>query len=611
MSGAARGTLGWLAAGVLIAAALELFALGVFRPLEYRLLDVFVRSHAARIAPDPDIVLVDIDEKSLAKMQDIAGRWPWPRAIHAELIDGLAAQRPRAIVFDIMFSEPDRFRPESDQAFIEAVAKHNNTYFPLVRLDPRDDPRGVPARELAALVGLIPGPAADPEARVALIPPLVLPPEHWRTGTINFLEDADGVGRRYALRTRMYGWTLLSLPARVARDLGWTLPAGEDMVLAWRGQAGDFPHVSYSDLYEDFNRAQRQRDANEFTGKVVVVGTGAAGLKDLRVTPLASLHAGGEILGTALENLKNARHMHVAGALWPALAGLLLIALLAAAFLRNLDARLTGTALTVASLALLATAYAAVGRLVLLPLLTPLVAAWMFYFAAALAAYLRERRSREEAIAQFSRFVNPHVVTQLLERGGLEGAGQTREVTLLFSDIRGFTTLSESRAPAEVVDLLNRYFTLQVAVVFRHGGTLDKFIGDAIMAVWGAPLEDGDHAVHAVRCALDMADMLERFKGEIGDIGADFDVGIGIHSGPAVVGLIGSDQRREYTSIGDTVNLASRIEGLTKDAKRRILVSRETMARCGEAFDFESCGSYKVKGRAQEVELFEPRRKQP
>jgi len=159
------------------------------------------------------------------------------------------------------------------------------------------------------------------------------------------------------------------------------------------------------------------------------------------------------------------------------------------------------------------------------------------------------------------------------------------------------------------VAILNRYFTRQVEVIFRHGGSLDKFIGDAIMAFWGAPLDDPRHAEHAVACALDMAGELLAFRDELGEAGKAFDVGIGLHSGPAVVGLIGSERRREYTSIGDTVNLASRIEGLTKEAGRRILVSRETMQRCAGAFDFVSCGTYPVKGRAQPVELFEPRRK--
>src|SRR5512134_3694012 len=132
----------------------------------------------------------------------------------------------------------------------------------------------------------------------------------------------------------------------------------------------------------------------------------------------------------------------------------------------------------------------------------------------------------------FSRFVNPYVVRKLLERGGLEGEGRTREVTLLFSDIRGFTTLSERRPPEEVVDILNRYFTRQVEVIFRHGGSLDKFIGDAIMAFWGAPLDDPDHAKHAVMAALDMSDNLEELKREVGSEGTAFDVGIGLNSGP-------------------------------------------------------------------------------
>jgi adenylate cyclase len=256
----------------------------------------------------------------------------------------------------------------------------------------------------------------------------------------------------------------------------------------------------------------------------------------------------------------------------------------------------------------LAGSYVAIGHGTWVPVMTPLLFAWTFFLAAALRDYMDERRSRESAVREFGRFVNPHVVQEIIAKGGLSRAGESRDVTLLFSDIRGFTTLSESRTPQQVVELLNRYFSRQVDVIFRHGGTLDKFIGDAIMACWGAPIDDPDQARHAVAAALDMADALQAFKRELGDLEADFDVGIGIHSGPAVVGLIGSDARREYTAIGDTVNLASRIEGLTKGVAR-ILVSEETMRRCGNAFGFTERGSFPVKGRTQPVRLYEPSRK--
>ncbi len=425
-----------LAAAALGGLALELAVLQWLTPLDNRLLDRFVKAQAAPLAPDPDIVLVDIDERSLAAMEKEAGRWPWPRVVHAELVEGLAAQKPRAIVFDIMFTEADRFRPQDDAAFADSVAQHRNIYFPLLRLPAAGDAKGVRIAELAPDLGLARTSGADPEARVALVPPLVLRPAQWRAGLITFTADADGVGRRFLLRETVGGWRIPSLPARVASDLGFAVPDADDLVLAWRGRAGGFPRVSYSDLYEEFGRSAKQRRAGEFTGKIVIVGTAATGLQDLRVTPLDSLHPGAEILGTAIENLKNARAMRYAPSWWPAAIGAALVLLLLLAFHRGVDARATGAALAGATALLVAGQWLLVGGLLLLPLLAPLGAAWAFYAAAGLAEYLRERRQRREAVAMFSRFVNPHVVSQLLDRGVQTSR---RDVTLLFSDIRGFT----------------------------------------------------------------------------------------------------------------------------------------------------------------------------
>ncbi|HZW26550.1 MAG TPA: adenylate/guanylate cyclase domain-containing protein [Gallionella sp.] len=590
---------------LLLLAVVETVWLHALRPLENRLSDFFVRQQAQPLQPDPDIVIVDIDDASLARMQDIAGNWPWPRSVHGELVRGIAAQQPAAIVFDILFSERDQYRPESDRQFNEALDAADNIYFPMIRREPLLDAEGAPLAQIATMLGLIRTERADPDARVALLPPLAVDPRHWRSGTINFEEDADGVGRRYRLYTDVRGWLIPSLPARVATDLGYPAPRQDDMILAWRGQARSFRHIPYAELYEDFGREHPLRPRDELAGKIVIVGTAATGLHDVRATPVSSLYPGMEILATALDNLKNRRTMQKAPAWFAPLLALGLVAALGAAFLLGNNALRIGLGLAAASVLLLGGSYVATGRLYLLPVLAPLLLAWTCYFACALAEYLHERRSREQAVQMFSRFVNPYVVKELIAHGGLNRAGESRQITVLFSDIRGFTTLSERHTPQQVVELLNRYFSLQVEVIFRHGGSLDKFIGDAIMAFWGAPLDDEQHARHAVEAALEMAEVLQRFRQELGHDDIEFDVGIGIHSGPAVVGLIGSEQRREYTAIGDTVNLASRIEGLTKGVSR-ILVSRDTMELCGDAFDFQPFGSYKVKGREQEVELFAP-----
>ena len=589
----------------LLLATIEMTGLHALQSLENRLSDFFVRQQVQGLQPDPEIVIVDIDDASLARMQDVAGNWPWPRAVHGELVRGIAKQHPAAIVFDILFTERDQYRTESDRRFNEALAVDSKVYFPMVRRDPAQDASGAPLAQVAPMLGLQATKQAEQDAHIALLPPLAIEPRYWRTGTINFEEDRDGVGRRYQLYTPAHGWLIPSLPARVAADLGYAVPQQDDMILAWRGGAKAFRHIHYVDLYEDFNREHPQRPEDELSGKIVIIGADATSMHDLRVTPISSLYPGMEILATALDNLKNQRMMRAAPTWFALVFALVLLTLLYATFRHGANAHRVGWALSALTLLALGASYVAAGHLYLLPVLSPLLLGWGYYLICALQEYLRERREREQAVQMFSRFVNPHVVKELIASGGLSRGGESRQISVLFSDIRGFTTLSEKRTPQEIVALLNRYFTLQVEVVFRHGGSLDKFIGDCIMAFWGAPLDDPEHARHAVEAALEMAEVLQRFKHELGEQDADFDVGIGIHSGPAVVGLIGSEQRREYTAIGDTVNLASRIEGLTKGVSR-ILVSSDTMKLCGDAFDFKSFGSYKVKGRDQEVELFAP-----
>jgi len=602
---------------VLILAAMEFGWLHALQPLEYRLLDKLVSWQARTPHADSDIVIVDIDERSLANFSESLGRWPWPRSVHAELVEAIERQHPKAIVFDILFSDPDLYRKEGDDYLAEVVRSTDNTYFPMLRLAGNGSSQGLPLKQFGNQLGIKPGPMANPEAHAAMVLPLPAMLESGRLGIHNALADEDEVVRRYYVYMNDQGWRIPSLPARVAMGLGYLLPQEDIITLNWRGPAFSHQYISYWDVYQDTQRRHPTRPANEFKDKIVIIGATATGLHDIRATPVNSFYPGVEILATAIDNLKHRDAMQTASGAATWIMATMLVLAVAILFAKFRHPLFIGLGLLVTTLIALEGSYYAISMRWLIPMLSPLLFGWMLYAILALQEYIDERRTRMQAVATFGRFLDPRVVDLLVSRGETTESlsGHSREITVLFSDIRGFTTLSEANTPEAVVDLLNRYFTLQADAVFRQEGTLDKYIGDAIMAFWGAPAEQSDHAIRAVYAAIMMGERLEAFRRDAGPLGQELEIGIGIHSGPAVVGFIGAENRQDYTAIGDTVNLSSRIEGQTKGISR-ILVSEETKRLCEQQsiphdcpFEFIAHGSFAVKGRVKEVLLYEPRKK--
>lgn len=594
----------------LLYALAETLWLHQLAPLEHQLQDSWVRQAAQASQPDADILLLNIDERSLAEMAPLVGRWPWPRSVYAELLQSILPEKPTAVVFDILMSDANLHDADGDAWFVDSAIASPLVFMPMVRLAHADDSQGLKLADFAQRLGLIATPAAQPNARVAMILPFGDLATTGRLGTTNFLVDDDGIGRRYGLYQQVGGWKIPSLPMRLALPFGYPLPQQQNFMLNWQGKLSERPSISFVDLYRDSQLRHPKGLAKSLAGKLVIIGSTAPQLHDSLPTALSATHPGVDLLATAIANLKNGAWLRVAPAWQATLLAWLLIGF-AAWLLQGRRGLVAAGLLLVVATPLLMLAGDALLRLGwMVAVAVPLACAWFYYVAAGTYEFVRERRARENTIRTFGRFLDPRVVAELVKTEGGMPDTRTRsaDITVLFSDIRGFTSLSETRTPQQVINLLNDYFSRQVEVIFRHGGCIDKFIGDAIMALWGAPLADEDHPRRAVAAALEMAEVVLEFRKELGDDLKDFDIGIGLHSGPAVVGFLGSENKLDYTAIGDTVNLASRIEGQTK-GRARILVSDDTRVRCGEDFLFTQHDTVQVKGRQQPVTLFEPRRK--
>ncbi len=652
-----------LAAGL---AGLLLGQLSFFRIVESKLYDLDIRATVDPAHADPRIAIVEIDEISLRRLEPVVGRWPWPRLVHAFVIDYLSRGPAAVVAYDVSLTDRDRRTgfdaggttwsgDESDRALVESTrAAGNVIHLAEAVFEGATGASGVDRRLEAAPQGRY---ALDDtiDLRPALSGPYAGLGEAARAlGHNVMLVDEDGPVRQIIPFVRRDGVFLPSLGVAAAQ-MALGVPAGDvrvegdDIVIGatrlpapqvevprfddqdgvatrgrrtrirYRGPAilpdGRTPTYRTYSFYDLFYSEQQllegQRplvDPASFAGRIVFVGATAVGLRDVFAVPLGETGAmsGPHIHANVADMVLSGRTVRRLG---PWLCVLLALLVSVCARVAVLPARATiGLALAAALLvAVHLAAIAAFGRGLWVPLV-PATIGWVLAVGGGFAyQYVIEGREKRQVRTLFSRYLSPDVYAQVMANPALaELGGQRREMSVLFSDVRGFTALSERGDPEALVAQLNEYFSRMVDVVFAHRGTLDKFVGDMVMALYGAPLDDEDHAEHAVATAVAMVRALDDLNARWESEGRPtLGIGIGVNSGEMIAGNIGSRQVRSYTVIGDAVNLGARLESLNKDYATRIIISDATRGRLRTAWPLRPLGSVVVKGKSVPVDIFE------
>ena len=454
-------------------------------------------------------------------------------------------------------------------------------------------------------------------------------------GSINFVADPDGPSRtvfpvfKYdgsfypslALASAMNFMGMEPTGTEIILEKNRTLKVGETeipllsdgrMFINWHGPYGTYRYYPIGDIFESMI-AMRRGDVprvppKEFEGKIVLVGATAVSLFDLRATPFSPVYPGVELNATVIDNIINGDFIKHS----PPYITLILV-LFFALSVSLISIRVASPTFEIVLFLLLwisftlASAYLFASKRIMVDYLAPTGSLFLSFFGSAVFNYITEGRAKRKFKEAFAKYLSPQVVDEISEHlDDLKlDVGERTEITILFSDIRGFTSMSEKLPPEEVVRLLNRYLKVMVDVVFNYGGTLDKYMGDAIMAFFGAPKADPDHAKTACLAALSMHEELKRLNEELEREGArTMTIGIGINTGDVVVGNIGSERRMDYTVIGDHVNLASRLEGLNKDFGTEIIISEFTAKGAG-GLNLKDLGEVTIRGKEKPVRIFE------
>jgi len=642
-------------AGLLLVAAMiwaqstGLAAIGAVRErLEFLAYDLRLNAALPDSPASPTrTVIIDIDEASL----QAEGQWPWSRARIADLVDQLANAGAVVIAFDILFAEPERNPVQQIMAgFASDDAALAQALAPYAERADADRRLAASLGNVDTLLGFVLHNQSVPASGTLPKPIATLPPDartaiprmRSATGNLPLLQDAalgggflttlpdrDGAIRRSPLLLRhgdaVYpslalaaasAYLLVDAPQIHLAPIGAVdavdyvmlgerripVDAAGQVLVPYRGPPATFPSLSATDVL------QGRVDPDLLRNRIALVGASALALADLKATPVAGVFPGVEIQATLLAGLLEGTFLSEPA--WAKGANFTLMLAIGCLLAFTLPYLRAGLMLVAATLAIV---LVTLGNLwlwksgLVLALAMPLALVIALAVLNMVYGFLFEARSRQQLKGMFGQYVPPELVEEMSqqpEHFGFEG--QSREMTVLFADIRGFTTLSESLSAHALKDLLHRFFTPMTRVIFDHRGTIDKYVGDLIMAFWGAPVRDARHAEHAIDAALDMLRTLQDLRAALAREGLpEIAIGIGINSGVMNVGDMGSQYRRAYTVIGDAVNLASRLEGLTKYYGVDLVVGTRTRELAPD-FVYRRLDRVRVKGKREAVEVFEP-----
>ena len=651
---------------LVLAAALLFHSFGQQKPalleaLDNRLTDTMFRWRGP-VTPSPEIIIVDIDEKSLRAL----GQWPWSRDTVARIIANLGRAGAKVIGLDIVFAEADRTSPKN---FIDGLQEFLPVPLPadtLAELKGKEvlDHDLTLGQALAAtpsVLGYVFQTHDDglkneadtpfPSGTTRLMPStmtygdisllrayraitnIVAVAQGQSEGFFNVFPDEAGTVRKVPLFMMMAGVPYPSLALEMLRigrgaqemtihvaqqsknwprdilgvEVGPTfIPTDEKGQLSvnFRGPAHTYTYLSAVDILDG-------KGLNLVQDKFVLIGTSAAGLLDLRATPFSNIYPGVEVHANIIDNiLQNDPFTHDIFTEIGISYALILIGGLCMTTLLSYSSPLAGGlgALLLIEATLAGNYFLFFKHNQIIGLTYPLLTNLAIFLVVTLFNYFFEGQKKRFISSAFGHYVSPQIVRQLTEHPEkLSLRGEQKTLTVLFSDIRGFTTISETMSPAELGRFMNEYLTAMSAIVMEHKGTIDKFIGDAIMAIWGAPLDDAGHAANCVRAAFRMMTRLEELRGEWDKRGLPYvDIGVGINTGLMSVGNFGSDQRFDYTVMGDSVNLASRLEGSNKTYGTNIVISEYTRAALGDSFYCRCLDLVRVKGKNLPVRIYEP-----